>query len=168
MNISRILLFCFLYISFVMSSIGYSSDSIAVAKGGVGLGTIKLGDSIETTVKKMNKKPTEGKTVITGKTEEYWLSYKEQGITFVFSSNQSLNRIIVTNPGIVLKDTDIRVNSLSTGLKDYKGMVEDVKESGQIKGRYMQKFLPSHGASFMINKDTEKIETITIMPKTNR
>jgi hypothetical protein len=135
-------------------------ESIAVMKPGVGIGDIRLGDNIPDVIKKMNKEPTEVKTVKNKdkKSVEYWISYKEMGITFVFDELKKLNRIAVSNPGIVIGQKEIRVNSSLGELQKSYG-VEYLRDI-DIGERFKQRIYP--GVSFIINKETEKIVVIII------
>jgi hypothetical protein len=137
--------------------------SIATLRPGKGIGNINIGDKLEDVVKKMGKKPSEGKTVTAGNNVQYWLIYKPQGLTFVFDRNSALVSIIVTNPVMRIPNSNIRINSSSKELNSAYGD----GRSAVINDNYEQRIYDKKGMNFMINKGSGKVETITIMPKTD-
>lgn len=140
------------------------STSIATLRPGKGIGNINIGDSLEDVVKQMGKKPSEGKTVTTGKEVQYWLIYKPQGLAFVFDKASTLVSIIVTNPVMRIPSSNIRINSSSKKLRNAYGDGRDVP----IEGNYEQRIYDKEGVIFMINRGSGKVESITIMGKTDK
>ncbi len=134
------------------------NKSIAVMETSKGIGNIAIGDTLQDVVKKMRKKPSDGKTVKFGGKVEYWLDYQEHGITFIFAEDKTLSRIAVSNPGIVMKKGDVKVNSTVNDLLKHYG----AGESRNLNDTYEQRSYKDKGVGFTINKNTEKIETITI------
>ena len=138
---------------------------ISVIEPGIGLGNIKLDDSLSDVLSRMDrKKPSSGKTVRSGNRVEYWLSYEDMGITFIFNENERLERIAVSNPGIVLQNSDIRANS---SLRDME-RVYGLGNSRKLNEKYELRMYSSLGISFTINRLTERIETITIEKRKTR
>lgn len=140
------------------------STSIATLRPGKGIGKINIGDTLENVVKKMGKTPTEGKTVTMGRDVQYWLIYKPHGLTFVFDKTSTLVSIIVTNPVIRIPSSNIRINSSSKKVRSAYGNGGDVF----IKGNYEQWSYDAEGVTFMTNRDSGKVESITIMRKTGK
>lgn len=140
-------------------SYGMVNKTIAVIHPGIGLGTIRLGDKLPDVIKKMDrKKPTDGKTVKSGNLKEYWLSYTDMGITFIFDEGELLVRIAISNPGIIVENSNIRVNSTVMELERTFGRGE-IKN---IDDRYEQRVFKNRGIGFTINKYSGKIEAIAI------
>jgi hypothetical protein len=135
-------------------------ESIAVMKPGVGIGDIRLGDNIPDVTKKMNKEPTEVKRVENKdrKSLEYWVSYKEMGIAFIFDERKKLNRIAISNPGIIIDQKEIKVTSSLADLQKSYGVGYLIDKD--IGEKFKQRVYP--GVSFIINKETEKIIVIII------
>jgi hypothetical protein len=135
-------------------------ESMAVMKPGVGIGDIRLGDNIPDVTKKMNKEPTEVKRVENKdrKSLEYWVSYKEMGIAFIFDERKKLNRIAISNPGIVIDQKEIKVTSSLADLQKSYGVGYLIDKD--IGEKFKQRVYP--GVSFIINKETEKIVVIII------
>jgi hypothetical protein len=158
-TVAAILLF--LAITWCHGAEPLQNKSIAVIKPGVGLGNIKIGDPLTDVIKKMGRKPSDGKTVQTGSQTEYWLNYTDMGVTFIFNEKQVLSRIVVTNPGITVQQKGIRVNSSTEDIdKIYgKGTFKSLSD------KYEQRVYEKEGLNFTINKDLNKIETITIQQK---
>jgi hypothetical protein len=139
-----------------------ANRSISVMKPGEGLGAIAIGDSIPKVIKKMDdRKPGGGQTVRVGKAVEYWLSYADLGVTFIFDERKELSRIAVKNPGIIVQQSGLRVNSTLGDLERQYGKGEQTK----LDDIYDQKVYPDRGIAFTINKKTDKIETITIQSR---
>lgn len=151
----------FLAITWCHGAESLENKSIAVIKPGVGLGNIKIGDPLADVIKKIGRKPSEGKTVKTGTQTEYWLSYTDLGVTFIFNEKQVLSRVVVTNPGITVQQKGIRVNSSTEDIdKIYgKGTFKSLSD------KYEQRVYQKEGLTLTINKDLNKIETITIEQK---
>lgn len=139
-----------------------ASRSISVMKPGEGLGDIVIGDSIPEVIKKMSdRKPDKGQTVRSGTAAEYWLSYVDLGITFIFEERQKLSRIAVKNPGIIVQQSGLRVNSTLADVEREYGKRERTK----LDDSYDQIVYQERGIAFTINKKMEKIETITIQSR---
>jgi|MudIll2142460700_1097286.scaffolds.fasta_scaffold20692_2 hypothetical protein len=139
-----------------------ATRSISVMRPGDGLGDIVLGDSIPGVIKKMNdRKPDEGQTVKFGATAEYWLSYTDLGITFIFDEKKELIRIAVKNPGIIVQQSGLRVNGTVMDLDREYGKGEQTR----LDDLYDQKVYRDRGIAFTINRKTERIETITIQSR---
>jgi hypothetical protein len=136
------------------------NKSIAVMEPGVGIGNIKLGDNLSDVIRKMGKKPSDGKTIRSGRLTEYWLNYTDVGITFIFDSDRKLKRIAVSNPGIVTEQKGIRASSSVRDLERLYGR----GETKNINDRYEQRTYKDKGISFTVSKDSGKIEAITIEP----
>jgi len=134
------------------------NKSIAVVKPGSGIGNIGLDDSLEDVIKKMGLKPTDGNTITSGIQTEYWVHYKEMGITFIFSDEQKLVRIAVTNPGIIVQNGGIRVNSSVKEIVQLYGFIEPTP----LDNDFEQWSYKALGISFTVNKNTRKIETIIV------
>jgi hypothetical protein len=132
--------------------------TITVMQPGVGIGNISIGDDLSLVIEKMGYKPSGGKTVKTGSLTEYWIDYSDLGITFIFTEDKRLVRVAASNPGIVVGDTDIRVNTSARELlRAYgAGRSEDLKEG------YERITYDEQGVSFTINATTQRIETIVI------
>lgn len=139
-----------------------ANRSISVMKPGEGLGAIVIGDSIPEVIKKMSgRKPDEGQAVKSGTVTEYWLSYVDLGITFIFDERKELSRIAVKNSGIIVQQSGLRVNSTLVDLEREYGKGEQSK----LDDIYDQKVYRERGIAFTINRKTDKIETITIQSK---
>ena len=165
MRLSRIIMVAailpFLAITWCYGGEPLENKSIAVIKPGVGLGNIKIGDPLADVIKKIGRKPSEGKKVQTGSQTEYWLSYTDLGVTFIFNEKQVLSRIAVTNPGITVQQKGIRVNSPTEDINKIYGL----GDSKRLTDKYEQRVYDKEGLNFTINKDLNKIETITIEQK---
>lgn len=131
---------------------------IAVIEPGIGIGDITLGNNLQDVIKKMAIKPSDGKTVRSGNLKEYWLGYTGMGITFIFDEEQKLTRIAVSNPGIIVRQKGVRVNS---SIKELMGSYGPA-EISKISDKYEQWSYKDRGIVFTINIGTWKIETITI------
>lgn len=127
-------------------------------KPGEGLGNILIGNSITDVIKKMDSKPDDGKTVKIDSTAEYWLSYQDLGITLIFDDQKELIRIAVKNPAIIVQQTGFRVNSTRTEIERIYGK----GELQTLDDVYDQILYKAKGIVFTLNKNTEKVETITI------
>lgn len=137
-----------------------AKESMAVVKPGVGIGDIRLGDNLPDAIKKMNKEPTEVKRVKNKDRQslEYWVSYKEMGMTFIFDERKKLIRVAISNPGIVVDQKEIKVTSSLAELQKSYGA--GYSREIDIGGRFKQRVYP--GVSFIINKETGKIAVIII------
>lgn len=126
-----------------------ASQSISVMKPGVGLGNVTLGDSIPEVIIKMNgKKPDDGKTVRIDSTAEYWLTYLDLGITFIFDGRKKLSRIAVKNPAIVVQQNGLRVNSTGIDMERAYGKGELTK----LDEVYDQIAYRERGITFTLDK----------------
>ena len=153
--ISEVLLFtpgqCF--------SEGPENKSIAVMDPGIGIGNIKIGDQLQDVIARMGRKPSDGKTVsLANNRTEYWLDFKDLGITFIFDEKRELQRIAVSNPGIIIRSNGIRVDN---SVNDIERVYGD-SEVKKINEQYIQRIYRDKGVGFTINVDTGKIEAITI------
>jgi len=138
--------------------------TITVMQPGVGIGNISIGDDLSLIIEKMGYKPASGKTVKSGSLTEYWIDYSDLGITFIFAEDKRLVRVAVSNPGIVVADRDIRVNtSIRELLRAY-----GAGQSEKLKGGYERITYDDQGVSFTINTTTQRIETIVIQKRLRR
>jgi hypothetical protein len=134
------------------------NKSISTIEPGTGIGNIRIGDDLADVVKKMVKKPSDGKTVRSGVLTEYWVGYTDMGITYIFNEKRILTRIATTNPGIVVQQKGIRVGSSTKDIERAYGPGRVRK----IDDKYEQWIYENRGINFTINRNTEKIEAIMI------
>ncbi len=127
---------------------------------GVGIGNIMVGDDVQAVIGKMKKKPSDGKTVKVGVTKEYWLHYKDEGVTYIFNEDRKLSRIATSSPNNQVKEgkAGISVNNTSKDLDNIYGPGLNNK----INEKYEQRVYKDKGMSFIINRKSQKIESITI------
>lgn len=136
-------------------------DKSAVIEPGSGIGDIRIGDDMTTVLKKFKGSKPEGNTVKSGLLVEYWLSYAKQGVTFIFDQNKKLRRIAVSNPVYYVEQKEIRPKASASELDRLfgKGKNEPLTE------KYEQKKYEDQGLTFTIDKNSNRIETITIINK---
>lgn len=135
-------------------------DKSAVIEPGLGIGDIRIGDDMKTVLRKIGGSKPEGKTVKSGSMVEYWLSYAEQGITFIFDRNKILSRIAVSNPVFYVQQKGIRPKGQAAELDRLfgKGTKRNLNDNYELKEYRNQ------GLTFTIDKDSNRIDTITIIP----
>lgn len=135
-------------------------DKGAVIRPGSGIGDIMIGDDLRTVLRKLEgKKPTEGKTVTTGNLVEYWLSYSELGVTFIFDQSRKLSRIAVTNPAFYVEQNGVRPKSSAANIDKSFGS----SKVNKLNDGYEQRIYREKGLSVTIDRNTNKIDTITII-----
>jgi hypothetical protein len=136
-------------------------DRSAVIEPGIGVGNMRMGDDMATVLRKMGRSKPEGKTVKSGSMVEYWLSYAEKGITFIFNQNKILTRIAVSNPVFYVQQKGIRPKGSAAELDRLFGKGKTRK----LNDEYEQKEYRDQGLTFTIDRNSNRIDTITITPR---
>ena len=137
---------------------------------GIGVGKLRLGASNSDLNKIINRKFNDIKKVGPEKDFEMWLSYKNMGLTLIYSKDKKLKRIVVTNRALLVENTRISVGSSITILRQYRNIFSD--EDREIEDVNKKKNVESWdyenlGIKFWINWNDQKIFAIEVKENGN-